>query len=60
MAKPSKPSTEHVAADLSEELVSRESKGERLKREERVLRQQIDNFRTADQLSRDEVHRRRG
>ena len=40
------------------ELTSGESKTERLKREERVLRERITAFRASDRLSRDDVHRR--
>jgi hypothetical protein len=39
------------------ELTSGESKTERLKREERVLRERITAFRASDRLSRDDVHR---
>ena len=41
------------------ELASGESESQRLKREEQNLREQIKNFRAADRLSRDDVHRRR-
>lgn len=41
------------------ELGARESKTERLKREERALRERITNFRAADRLSRDDLHDRR-
>jgi predicted transcriptional regulator len=40
------------------ELGSGETETERLKREERALRQRITAFRASDQLSRDELHRR--
>lgn len=40
------------------ELGAGESEFERLRREERVLRAQIENFRASDRLSRDEVHDR--
>jgi hypothetical protein len=40
------------------ELTSGESKIERLKREERALRERITTFRASDRLSRDEVHGR--
>ena len=40
------------------ELTSGESKTERLKREERALRQRITVFRASDRLSRDDVHGR--
>ena len=39
------------------ELTSGESKTERLKREERALRERITAFRASDRLSRDDVHR---
>jgi phage shock protein A len=42
-----------------QELGSGETEAERLKREERMLRQRITEFRAGDRLSRDEVHRRR-
>lgn len=41
------------------ELTSGESEFERLKREERELREQIKNFSASDRLSRDEIHDRR-
>ena len=40
------------------ELTSGESKTERLKREERALREDITDFDASDRLSRDDVHRR--
>ena len=40
------------------ELTSGESKTERLKREERVLRERITDFDASDRLSRNDVHRR--
>ena len=40
------------------ELASGETKTERLKREERALRERITVFRASDRLSRDELHRR--
>ena len=40
------------------ELTSGESKTERLKREERALRERITDFDASDRLSRDDVHRR--
>ncbi|MGH8289578.1 MAG: DUF6364 family protein [Steroidobacteraceae bacterium] len=40
-------------------LGSGESQAERLKREERALREQIASFRASDRLSRDELHERR-
>jgi predicted CopG family antitoxin len=41
------------------ELVADESDVERLKREERELRERIRSFRAADHLPRDDVHKRR-
>ncbi len=40
------------------ELASAESESERLKREERALRERITAFRASDRLSRDELHDR--
>lgn len=40
------------------ELGSEETPVERLKREERMLRERITAFRASDRLSRDDVHRR--
>ena len=40
------------------ELGSGETESERLKREERALRQRITAFRASDRLSRDDLHRR--
>ena len=40
------------------ELASGESEAERLKREERTLRERIVDFDASDRLSRDDVHRR--
>ena len=40
------------------ELAASESDIERLKREERALRERISNFRAADRLPREDVHRR--
>ena len=40
------------------DLASGESRTERLKREERALRERITEFRAGDRLSRDEVHGR--
>ena len=40
------------------DLASGESRTERLKREERALRERITEFRAGDHLSRDEVHGR--
>jgi uncharacterized protein YdaU (DUF1376 family) len=41
------------------ELAGGESDAERLKREERALRERIASFRAADRLSREDVHSRR-
>jgi uncharacterized protein YdaU (DUF1376 family) len=41
------------------ELAAGENETERLKREERQLRERITTFRASDRLSRDEVHDRR-
>ena len=41
------------------ELVANESDAERLKREERALRERISSFRAADRQPREDVHRRR-
>ena len=40
------------------DLASSESEGERLKRQERELRERITDFDASDRLSRDDVHRR--
>ena len=40
------------------ELAKDESENERLKREERVLRDRITSFRASDRLSRESVHER--
>jgi phage shock protein A len=40
------------------ELAAGESDAERLKREERELRERISSFRAADRLSREDAHRR--
>jgi plasmid stability protein len=40
------------------ELGSEETETERLKRQERALREQITDFRASDRLSRDKVHDR--
>jgi len=40
------------------ELTSEESNAERLKREERALRERITAFRASDRLSRDDLHGR--
>jgi len=41
------------------EVAAGESEPERLKRQERVLRERITSFRAADRLPRDDVHGRR-
>jgi uncharacterized protein YdaU (DUF1376 family) len=41
------------------ELAGGESEAERLKREERALRERIGSFRAADRLPREDVHGRR-
>jgi len=41
------------------ELAGSEGDAGRLKREERILRERIGNFRAADRLPREDVHRRR-
>jgi hypothetical protein len=41
------------------DLASGESETERLKRQERELRERITDFDASDRLSRDDVHRRR-
>jgi len=41
------------------ELAVRESDTERLKREERALRERIATFRAADRIPREDLHRRR-
>jgi len=41
-------------------LAAGESDNERLKREERALREQIKAFRASDRLPRDELHERKG
>jgi uncharacterized protein YdaU (DUF1376 family) len=41
------------------ELAVGESDNERLKREERALRERIANFRAADRIPREDLHRRR-
>ncbi len=40
------------------ELAADETNAERLKREERALRERIGSFRAADRLPREDVHRR--
>jgi len=41
-----------------QQLGTEETEIERLKREERALRERVTAFRAADRLSRDDVHRR--
>jgi len=41
-----------------QQLGAEETETERLKREERALRERITTFRASDRLSRDDVHRR--
>ena len=41
------------------DLASGETEFERLRREERALRERIQNFNASDRLSRDEVHERK-
>ena len=41
-----------------EQLATRESESERLKRQEREIRSRILNFNASDRLSRDELHAR--
>ena len=41
-----------------EQLSTRESESERLKRQEREIRDRIVNFKSSDKLSRDELHTR--
>jgi uncharacterized protein YdaU (DUF1376 family) len=41
------------------ELAAGESDSERLKREERAVRERIGNFRGADRLPREDIHERR-
>ncbi|MEF3368043.1 hypothetical protein V3H18_16025 [Methylocystis sp. 9N] len=42
------------------EFASEETEFERLKRQERELRDQIHSFRASDRLSREDVHERHG
>jgi uncharacterized protein YdaU (DUF1376 family) len=48
-----------LVKEFLSEVAAGESEGERLRREERALRERIRNFRAADRLARDQVHRRR-
>ena len=41
-----------------EQVAGEETETERLKRQERELREQITNFKASSRLSRDEIHRR--
>ena len=43
-----------------QDVAGEESETERLKREERALREQVGKFSAADNVSRDELHRRGG
>jgi hypothetical protein len=47
-----------LVARFLTELAASETDTERLKREERALRERIDSFRAADRLAREDVHRR--
>ena len=47
-----------LVARFLTELATGETDTERLKREERALRERIGSFRAADRLARDDVHRR--
>jgi hypothetical protein len=47
-----------LVARFLTELAAGETDAERLKREERALRERIGSFRAADRLARDDVHRR--
>jgi hypothetical protein len=47
-----------LVARILTELAAGETDGERLKREERALRERIGSFRAADRLPREDVHRR--
>jgi hypothetical protein len=48
-----------LVARFLTELAAGESEAERLKREERALRERIISFRAADRLPREDIHRRR-
>jgi len=47
-----------LVARFLTELAASETDAERLKREERALRERIGSFRAADRLPREDVHRR--
>ena len=47
-----------LVAQFLTELAASETDVERLKREERALRERISSFRAADRLPREDVHRR--
>jgi uncharacterized protein YdaU (DUF1376 family) len=47
-----------LVARFLTELAAGETDAERLKREERALRERIGSFRAADRLAREDVHRR--
>ena len=47
-----------LVARFLTELAASETDAERLKREERALRERIGSFRAADRLAREDVHRR--
>ena len=47
-----------LVARFLTELAAGETDAERLKREERALRERIGSFRAADRLPREDVHRR--
>jgi phage shock protein A len=47
-----------LVARFLTELAASETDAERLKREERALRQRIGSFRAADRLAREDVHKR--
>ena len=47
-----------LVAQFLTDLAIGETGAERLKREERALRQRVTSFRAADRLARDDVHRR--
>ena len=47
-----------LVARFLTELAAGETDVERLKREERALRERIGRFRAADRLTREDVHRR--
>ena len=47
-----------LVARFLTELAASETDAERLKREERALRERIGSFRAADRLAREDLHRR--